>query len=116
MFVNSMATRRNRRKQTKRKGGDPFTRFVRRVTGTNIFGSSTSLLAREIYAMLDEKGIKPYRQSDFENLMSVHPHVKRGKLIRDLRALGMTELQEYEVVANLHAVLPRIEKYESTTI
>jgi len=115
MFVNSMATRRNRRKQTKRKGGNWFTQKARDLGIYN--GSSTSLLAREIYAMLGPNGIKPNRQADFDNLMSVHPHVKRGKLLRDLRDLGMTDRQEFEVVANLNVVLPsRIEKYESTTI
>jgi len=111
-----MATRRNRRQRTKKtkRGGNWFTQKARDLGIYN--GSSTSLLAKEIYAMLGPNGIKPYRQADFENLMSVHPHVKRGKLLRDLRDLGMTELQEYEVVANLHAVIPRIEKYESTTI
>ena len=107
-----MATRRNRRQRT--RGGNWFTQKARDLGIYN--GSSTSLLAREIYAMLGPNGIKDSRQADFENLMSVHPHVKRGKLLRDLRDLGMTELQEYEVVANLHAVIPRIEKYESTTI
>ena len=101
-----MATRRTKRKQTKRKGGDPFTRYIRRVTGTNLFGSSTSLLAREIYAMLGPNGIKNYRQGDFENLMIHHPNVKRGKLLKDLRDMGMTPNQEYEVVANLNFVLP----------
>jgi arginine/lysine/ornithine decarboxylase len=114
MFVNSMATRRNRRRRT-RKGGNWFTQKARDLGIYN--GSSTSLLAREIYAMLGPNGIKPNRQDDFDNLMSVHPHVKKGKLLRDLRALGMTDRQEYEVVANLNVVLPsRIEKYESTTI
>jgi hypothetical protein len=69
-------------------------------------GPSTSLLAREIYAMLDKKGIKPYRQADFENLMSFHPTVKKSKLLRDLRNLGMTDAQEYEVVANLEYIIP----------
>ena len=112
-----MVTRRTKRKQTKRKGGDPFTRFVRRTTGTNIFGPSTSLLAREIYAMLDDHGIKRSRQADFDDLMSYHLHVKKGKLLRDLRKLGMTDLQEYDVVANIEFILsPGVEKYETTTV
>lgn len=112
-----MVTRRTKRKQTKRKGGDPFTRFVRRSTGTNIFGPSTSLLAREIYAMLDKNGIKDYRKGDFDNLMRHHPHVKKGKLLRDLRALGMNYTQEYEVLYHLEEIIPsRIEQYETTTV
>ena len=114
-----MTTRRTKRKQTKRmrKGGDPFTRYIRRVTGTNLFGSSTSLLAREIYAMLDKNGIKDYRKGDFDNLIRHHPHVKKGKLLRDLRALGMNYTQEYEVLYHLEEIIPsRIERYETTTM
>ena len=111
-----MATRRTRRtKQTKRARGSGW--WSQKARDLGLYdGSSTSLLAREIRAMLDEKGIKANRQDDFYDLMSVHPHVKRGKLLRDLRALGMSYRQEYEVVANLNMVLPRIEKYESTTV
>ena len=102
-----MVTRRTKRKRM-RKGGDPFTRFVRRATGTNIFGPSTSLLAREIYAMLGPRGIKDYRQGDFENLMLHHQNVNRGKLLRDLQntGTGLTPKQEFEVVLSLNAVLP----------
>ena len=105
-----MATRRTKRM---RKGGNPFTRFLRRTTETNIFGPSTSLLAREIYAMLGPKGIKPYRQGDFENLMTHHPRVNKGHLLRDLRKLGMTDAQEYEVVANLEYIIPS-QRHELT--
>ena len=109
-----MVTRRTKQTKRMRKGGDPFTRFVRRATGTNIFGPSTSLLAREIYAMIGPKGIKPYRQGDFENLMIHHPRVNKGHLLRDLRKLGMTDAQEYEVVANLEYIIPsRIQQYET---
>ena len=112
-----MATRRTKRKQTRRKGGDPFTRFVRRATGTNIFGPSTSLLAREIYAMLGPNGIKDYRKGDFDNLMRHHPHGKKGKLLRDLRDLGMNYTQEYDVVYHLEEIIPsRIEQYDTTTV
>ena len=110
-----MATRRTKQTKRMRKGGDPFTRFVRRVTGTNLFGSSTSLLAREIYAMLGPKGIKEYRQGDFENLMIHHPRVNKGHLLRDLRKLGMTDAQEYKVVANLEYIIPSRNQYETTT-
>jgi hypothetical protein len=67
-------------------------------------GPSTSLLAREIFAMLGPNGIK--EQGDFENLMMHHPHVNKGKLLRDLRELKMTPKQEYEVVANLEYIIP----------
>lgn len=91
------------RKRT-RKGGNWWSRKAR---DWGIYdGPSTSLLAREIYAMLDKKGIKPYRQADFENLMSFHPTVKKSKLLRDLRNLGMTFTQEYDVVANLEYIIP----------
>jgi len=108
-----MATRRMKQTKRMRKGGNLFTRFLRRTTETNIFGSSTSLLAREIYAMLDKKGIKGNRQGDFENLMLHHPHVKKGKLLRDLRTEGMTDDQEYEVVANLEYIIPS-QRHELT--
>ena len=111
-----MATRRTKRKQT-RKGGNPFTRYIRRATGTNIFGSSTSLLANEIYAMLDKNGIKYYRKGDFDNLIRHHPHVKKRKLLRDLRTLGMNYNQESDVLYHLEEIIPsRIEQYETTTI
>ena len=74
--------------------------------GLDWFGSSTSLLAREIYAMLGPRGIKDYRQGDFDDLMYHHQHVKRGRLLKDLRKLGMSDIQEYEVVASLNLVLP----------
>ena len=71
-------------------------------------GPSTSLLSREIYAMLGPNGIKDYRQGDFENLMIHHPNVNRSRLLKDLKKVGngITPKQEYEVVANLNFVLP----------
>jgi hypothetical protein len=119
MFVYSMATRRNRRTRQTRKGSGWFSQKARNA-GLDPFdwlGSSTSLLAREIYAMLDDHGIKRSRQADFDDLMSYHLHVKKGKLLRDLRKLGMTDLQEYDVVANIEFILsPGVEKYETTTV
>lgn len=107
-------TKRTKRKQTRRGSG--WLSQTARDWGL-YDGSSTSALAREIYAMLGPNGIKDFRQGDFDNLMMHHPHVKKGKLLRDLQRLGMTPKQEYEVVANLNVVIPsRIEKYESTTI
>ena len=105
-----MATRRTRTRQTKqtkqtRRGSGWWSRKARSL-GIYDAGPSTSLLAREIYAMLGPNGIKNYRQGDFENLMIHHPNVKRGKLLKDLRDMGMTPNQEYEVVANLNFVLP----------
>ena len=82
-------------------------------------GPSTSLLAREIYAMLGPNGIKYSRQEDFNNLMMHHQNVNMDKLLRDLQNVekGMTPKQEYDVVANLNVVLPsRPERYETTTI
>ena len=115
MFVNSMATRRTKRTRRTRKGSGWLSQTAR--SWGMYDGSSTSALAREIYAMLNETGIKPSRYADFENLMMHHPHVKRGKLLRDLQRLGMTPKQEYEVVANLNIVIPsRIEKYDTTTM
>ena len=111
-----MVTRRTKRKQTKRKGGDWLSQKLRRL-GLYDAGPSTSLLAREIYAMLGPNGIKYYRQRDFENLMFHHQNVNRDKLLRDLQNVGMTPKQEYHVVANLNAVLPsRPERYETTTM
>jgi hypothetical protein len=105
MFANSMATRRMKRNQTKRKGGNWWSRKARDL-GIYDAGPSTSLLAREIYAMLDKDGINRDRQSDFNNLMIHHPHVKKGKLLRDLRSEGMTDHQEYDVVYHLDEILP----------
>ena len=95
-----MATRR-----TRRKGGNWWTRKARNL-GIYDAGPSTSSLAGKIYAMLGPKGIKDYRLGDFENLMMQHPHVNKGKLLRDLRKEGMTDHQEYEVVANLEYIIP----------
>jgi len=103
-----MATRRTKRtRQTRRGSGRYFTQPMRKL-GLDWFGSSTSLLAREIYAMLGPRGIKDYRQGDFENLMLHHQNVNRGKLLRDLRntGTGLTPKQEFEVVLSLNAVLP----------
>jgi hypothetical protein len=100
-----MVTRRTRRKQTRKGSGKYFTQPLRNL-GFDIFGSSTSLLAREIRAMLGPNGIKDYRQGDFDNLMRHHPHVNKGKLLRDLQKLGMTPKQEYNVVANLEYIIP----------
>jgi hypothetical protein len=112
-----MVTKRNRRTRQTRKGsGKYFTQPLRKL-GLDWFGSSTSALAREIYAMLDENGIKRSRQADFDDLMGYHLHVKKGKLLRDLRKLGMNDLQEYDVVANIEFILSNgVEKYESTTV
>ena len=112
-----MVTRRTKRKQT-RKGGNWLSQKLRRL-GLYDAGPSTSLLAREIYAMIGPTGIKDYRQRDFENLMFHHQNVNRDKLLRDLQNVekGMTPKQEYDVVANLNAVLPsRPERYETTTM
>ena len=110
-----MVTRRTKRK-TKRKGGNWLSQKLRRL-GIYDAGPPTSLLSKEIYAMLDKKGIKDYRQGDFDNLIKHHPRVDKGHLLRDLRKLGMTNHQEYEVVYHLEELIPsRIEHYETTTI
>ena len=103
-----MATRRTKRTRRTRKGSGWLSQKLRRL-GLYDAGPSTSLLSREIYAMLGPNGIKDYRQGDFENLMLHHQNVDRDKLLRDLDNVGtkkMTPKQNYNVVANLNAVLP----------
>lgn len=112
-----MVTRRKRTRP--RKGSGWFSQKARNagLDPFDWFGSSTSALAREIYAMLDDHGIKRSRQADFDDLMSYHLHVKKGKLLRDLRKLGMSDLQEYDVVANLEFILlHRAQQHETTVI
>ena len=115
MFAYSMVTRRKRTRQTRKGSGKYFTQPLRDL-GLDWFGSSTSALARDIYGMLDDRGIKPSRQRDFDDLMSYHLHVKKGKLLRDLRKLGMTDLQEYDVVANLEFALSHRAQQHQTTV
>jgi hypothetical protein len=93
------------RNQRKRRGGNEFTQRMRKA-GIDLFGSPTSLLAREIYGMLDHNGIKSSRIDDFNVLMSHHTHANKIKILRDLKELGITLKQEFDVVTKLNIVIP----------
>ena len=114
MFAYSMATRRTKRRQTKRtrKGSGRFTQFLRNKTGREI-APSTSLLATEIHAMLNEYGIEESNKDIFDPLMRHNKDVNKVTLIRDLLDKKITPLQHADILTNLKRVIPRSRFLES---
>ena len=100
-----MATRRTKRRRT-RKGGGKFTQFFRKKTGLE-FAPSTSLLATEIHAMLNEYGIEESHKDIFDPLMHHNKDVDKVKLISDLLDKKITPLQHADILTNLKRVIPR---------
>ena len=82
--------------RTKRKGGNRITRKLREWGMYN--ASSTSALAREIYSMLDVRGIRPEKENDFFDLMHVHPEVNVNKLMKALEKKGATAMQRADIL------------------
>ena len=109
-----MATRRNRRKQTRKGSGKYFTQPMRNL-GFDFFGPSTSRLAKQIHTLFNS-GL-----SDEEIVIHLRGMLKRNRtvnqknLITELENLGIkkhsTEMNEIE--AELEFTLPR-KKHELT--
>lgn len=110
-----MATRRNRTKQT-RRGSGRFTRFVRRTTGFDRFGPSTSKLARDIHMLfvsdLTHEEIVFY----LRDLLERNRNVNQKNLITELKKLGIqTHSHEmYEIKAELEFTIPHHDRREHT--
>lgn len=95
---------RTKRRQT-RKGSGWFSKKARHL---GIYDApSTSLLARQIYFMLDEYGIKESELTFFDELMHYNKDVNKVTLMRDLLHKGITSLQYANILTNLKRTLPR---------
>jgi len=97
MFAYSMATRRTKRTRQKRtrKGGNWLTQKARRLGLYN--KPSTSLLAREIYAMLGPHDIKEERVEDFNVLMRENHGYDKKSLFADLEKLGVDKVYQLNI-------------------
>ena len=101
-----MVTRRNR--QMRRGSGRWFTQPIRRYTGFNRFGPSTSKLARDIHMLfvsdLTHEEIVFY----LRDLLERNRNVNKKNFITELKNLGIqTHSPEmYEINAELEYTLP----------
>jgi hypothetical protein len=112
-----MATRRTKRtRRTRRGSGKHFTQPMRNL-GFDIFGPSTSKLAKQIHTLFDtdldipsEEKIKHLRR-----ILNKNENVNHDKLIKNLKDLGMEEYSKemIEIKHELEYTLPK-EKHELT--
>jgi hypothetical protein len=106
-----MATRRNKRtKRTRRGSGKRFTQPMRNL-GFDIFGPSTSKLAKQIHTLFDtdldipsEEKIKHLRR-----ILEKNKNVNQYNLIENLKDLGMGEYSKemIEIKDELEYTLPK---------
>jgi hypothetical protein len=96
----SVGGKTRRRKRTRRKGGNRFTKFIRRKTGYE-FGSSSSKAAEEIFPLLDRKGVDEYRIGEMFTILSKYPGVNMTNVYKELERLGATKIQTSHIRALL---------------
>lgn len=103
-------TRRNRL----RKGSGRFTQFVRKRTGFDRFGPSTSRLAREIHTLFHSDLTHDEIVFHIRDLLQRNRNVNQKNLIKELEKLGIEKYSHemYEVKAELEYTLPRHDRRE----
>jgi len=99
-----MATRRTRRM----RGSGRFTQFIRKRTGVDRFGPSTSRLAREIHTLLFHSDLT-HDQIVFHlsDMLQRNSNVNQKNLIKELEKLGIRKhsYEMNEIEAELEYIL-----------
>ena len=108
-----MVTRRNRRKGTRKGSGRWFTQPIRKYTGFDRFGPSTSKLARDIHTLFYSDLTHEEIVTHLRVMLQRNRTVNQKNLISELKNLGIKKhsYEMNEIEAELEYTLPR-KKHE----
>ena len=109
-----MVTRRTKRtKQTRKGSGRWFTQPIRKYTGFDRFGPSTSKLAKEIHTLFHSDLTQDEIVFYLRRMLERNRNVNQKNLITELKNLGIKKHSHdmNEIEAELEYTLPR-KKHE----
>ncbi len=112
-----MVTRSNRKRTRQTRGnGKYFTQPVRRYTRLDVFGPSTSKLAKEIHMLFYSDLTHDEIVFRLRDMLERNKNVNQKNLFKELKKLGIRKHSHEmnEIEAELHYTLPLNDNREHT--